>query len=42
MKGLIYIKTIPNDNDIFTKENQIIDILPSDITVSKTDVRTLI
>lgn len=42
LKGLIYVKTTPKENDIFTKENQILDILASDITVSKTDVRTLI
>lgn len=40
-KGRIAFIVEPYDYDIFSKDNQIIDILSSDITVTKTDIRSL-
>ena len=41
-KGRIAITINPVENDIFSHEHQIIDILNADITVTTTDVRTLL
>lgn len=41
-KGRISFTVTPVENDLFSHEHQIIDILNTDITVTTTDVRTLL